>query len=328
MLGRRQRKRAIRALPTTSLYLRDALAGFSLDWEKMRCGEHIFRFKEKSVVVRYADFDELHRLKEPFIYIVDDDFPAIIRDPNLPADYRQRIEDFVEGPWLKIAESAEEIVVPNHHLQSQYREMGCKTRCLSPFWKVAGSQAPKKPSSNRGVKIAWLASRAHQVDLESIRNSLENVFRENREASFTLFAGKHISDWMMAIPRLKNLPPRPWPAYRDWLRRNRFDIVIHPLLETPVNRARSVSKWKEISSTGAAPLISNRSPWKEWLSDEDGSFFLVEDGNWAATLSHLIQNPSERFRLAARAHEIAVAANEKARREQTDYWTDQLNLTD
>lgn len=78
----------------------------------------------------------------------------------------------------------------------------------------------------------------------------------------------------------------------------RFDIGLAPLVDTPLNRARSNVKLKEYAASGAAWLASPVGPYRP-LGEEQGGR-LVADGGWEAALTTLIYDHAERRALAAR----------------------------
>lgn len=313
-------------LPSTSLYLKDALArsGFHPDWSALQDGDYRFRREGLSVIVRYASDEELADMATPYVYVIDDDLPAICRDESLPAEYRDRIRAFVDGPWKKIVEDALEVVVSSETLRDCYEELGKKTQCLLPYWNTLDRAVPSA-SRGRKTRIAWLGTRSHTRDLESVSSQLHSFLAENRPTRFTVLSGKHMTDTIKDLPGLRNLKPLPWNDYRQWLEKQKFDIVVHPLLDTPVNRARSISKWTEIVTTGAVPLISRCSPWIDWLGDAAADF-LVEPDEWEERLTFLCDHPEERKRLASRAREIAEVENGKAYASQVRYWSRLWNL--
>ena len=110
---------AARPLPTSSLYLCDALSqsGLVENWERRRTGPFSFRFGHHLVVVRYARGEDLEAVRAAkteggsVLYVVDDDLAAIAEAPGVPKDYAERVRDFIEGPWLDLAASVDEVVV-------------------------------------------------------------------------------------------------------------------------------------------------------------------------------------------------------------------------
>ncbi|MDF1815774.1 MAG: hypothetical protein P1V20_26485 [Verrucomicrobiales bacterium] len=308
-------------LPTASLYLKDAMKDFALTRKESEIPGTIYQAGEETVVVRYATFKDLKSIRHPFVYMVDDDLPSICDDVNLPDEYRRRISEFVEGPWGDIVVSASEVVVSNSLLADFYSGRGCKTVRLDPYWSDLKSQ-PKERTPGRRIRVGWLASRAHLNDLELILGEVKSVFNNIDNIDFTIFSGKHATDSLQSIYCLRNLKPLPWQKYRRWIRNNELDIVIHPLLDTPVNRARSVSKLIEIACVGGVPLISACPPWNEVLGDK--SEFLVNPSDWGSRLAELIASPDKRIQLADNAHRTARQINEAAREAQIRYWSDRF----
>ena len=311
-------------LPTTSLYLTDALFHrYGLDLKSHRFADHGYLFSEKAVFVRYATVEDTRKLDKPFLYVVDDHLEAIADDRNLPVDYRKRIRAFLREDYPRLIDEAEEIVVSSDSVHAQYESLSKPVTCLEPYWREL-DQAPVPNAADSRFRVAWLASRAHLTDLESISEELLAFFEKYPRATFTVVIGKHINESLSRIPRLKNLKPMSWTGYRSWLARQRFDVVIHPLLDTPVNRARSFSKWQEIAVTGAVPLISNIPPWRD-LVNPQCTDCLVESGQWQQALTQLVEEPELRAGLAEDARQIADRINRKAAEAQVSFWRDRLH---
>lgn len=309
-------------MPTASLYLQDALSeDRQIRWTQLRAGTHSFRLGDSLIMVRYGSVKALKQSTRRLIYVVDDDLTAIREDASLPAGYRETISRFVEGPWEEIVAAADEIVVPSSPLESTYRSFGKKVQRLDPYW---GGLNPGPRPGNSGLKIAWLATRSHLRDFETISNQLIAYFEQHPDSTLTVLSGSFLNEELKGYPWLRNLKPLSWPRYRTWLASERFDLAIHPLLDTVVNRARSLSKWLEITATGALPLISRIHPWTEFLGQE--SEFLVDDDDWEATLSRLDADSVQMKHLRDRALGIATDLNQTSKEQQITYWSTKLNL--
>ena len=312
------------SLPTTSLYLQDSISTHKdfgcIDID--RVDDHVFDAGEKAIVVRYASPEFLSSLNKPFVYIIDDDLLEIVKDQHLPSDYRERIQNFLSGPWRYLVENAQEIVVSSEALKNRYVDLGCKVTRLNPYWcDLPKLHKPLRP--RKKIRIAWLASRAHARDLDSITDQLAELLNQNPRVQLTVISGKHISSAVQRLPRVRNLKPLNWDEYRKWLVAQSFDMAIHPVLDTPVNQARSTSKWQEVATTGAVPVISNHPLWADWLG-ESASEYLVNPDQWLRHLATLIDDSDLRMTLSAKAHQIAFRANQSAYEDQVNYWRSAL----
>ena len=78
-----------------------------------------------------------------------------------------------------------------------------------------------------------------------------------------------------------------------------MDLLLTPLLESPMNAARAPVKFIDAARCGAAGLYSDRPPYRGFIRDGvDGLLLGDRQGEWLAAIERLIQDPGERRRLA------------------------------
>lgn len=248
-----------RRLPTTDLYFLGPLALLRAEGHGARArpaGRHVYVVGRTAVVSRYADAGELARLTrlgfERLVYIADDDFVAGGEDPALPPRYRAFLQGFGRTEWQRLRDRADAVVVPGPALAEAY---GSKSRIMHPFWPApAGSLDHFE--GREAFHIAYLGTKSHRGDLETMRPALEAVLDRRPDVRLTLFWGRDLPPWLIGRSNVRSLPVLPWWLYRRVLPRLRFHLTLYPLRPSAFNAARSANKLFEATVVGAASLMS------------------------------------------------------------------------
>ncbi|MFK5922818.1 MAG: hypothetical protein QM496_11620 [Verrucomicrobiota bacterium] len=322
-----------RDLPTTSLYLQDCLntEGLCSDWENCRAGPFSFRFDDRLLIIRYATDAEVDLARTiraeggRVIYLIDDDLGAIVNDLQLPEDYRGRIEGFVSGLWQELKELIDEVVVSSNALleKMQCYEFEMVTQ-LDPLWSIP-SDTIQRPSNHQSpLKIAWLCSRSHIADLESISAELVDFFSRHQDVRLTVLFGKNRPTWIKRLHQVENINPMSWNEYRSWVGSRQFDLALYPLLDSEVNQSRSINKFLEHAVVGAASIISTNAPFADRL--QLGDCFFAQPGEWIDCLEMLMADRSRILEMANQARRRALIISEKAQIQQIEFWKKRLPL--
>lgn len=321
----------LRELPTTSLYFQDSLlgAGFWSDWESCRSGPFSFRFGARLVIVRYATEAEVELARTiragggRVIYLIDDDLQAIVDDPQLPEDYRGRIGAFLSGPWQYLKEHIDEVVVGSDTLSKKMRQVGFdRVTQMDPLWSIPSEKIPSLAGRETPLEIAWLCSRSHAADLDSISAQLTKFLSRHRNVKLTVFFGKNKPKWIRGLRQVENLKPLDWLEYRLWIQSKHYDLALYPLLDNGVNQCRSINKFLEHAVIGAASIISTNAPFASRLRSGDCLF--AEPGTWVDCLEMLLAERGQIGDLANQAREHARIISSEARARQIEFWKKRL----
>jgi hypothetical protein len=319
-------------LPSASLYMCDALrdGGVTQDWASRRLGPHTYRLGRVIVVVRTLDADEAERVRDvltrencELVYIIDDDLHAMVDDGALPKAYRRRLAAFVQTHEDFVVNAARTIVVASRHLEALFRRRGKDVVFLDPYWSESAAPVHAHdgaaPDITSPVTIAWLATRSHLADLKSVQRQLRGFLREHAAARLIVYIDKRVPVWLRALPGVEYRATLDWTRYRKALRDQRFDLAIHPVCPTPVNTARSMSKFFEHTLVDAAPLFSACVPFAQRVED-DVDCRLVAEGDWQAALGALVAEPDKARALALAARHKACRMATAIRDEQIRFW--------
>ena len=316
--------------PTTSLYLMDAMAPEirPAAWKSLRSGPNSFLIANALILIRKATSRELElarRQREKggkVIYVIDDDFESMMEDPNQPSGYRRRLRRWWERGLPGLHETATSILVSSDALKDRFAGLAPTTR-VDPYWPI--ETRPARPAVARPFTVAWLGSRSHTEDLASIAAELADFLRAHPNAALFVPACARLPAPLNRLPTgiVRRGPRVDWPAYRDRLRTIGLDVGIYPLLDTPVNRARSINKVLEHAWCDVPGLYSPEVPFAKRIQEAGGGW-LVSRGEWAAALHRIAGSDAERSELLQRSSSFARDIAGQARKEQLAFWSGQL----
>ena len=243
-----------RSNPSTDYFILSALAG---------AGRRIHRcafdalpapqaLKGAAVVfVRYLParwielVDSVRDQLAALVFFMDDDVLDPLAASGMPWRYRLKLyrlaarhvawlrrQDaalWVSSPWLvgKYAEWAPRLVLPRPVVdRTDYRRL---------FYHGTASHA---------AEIRWL------------RPVIEDVLRADERVVFEIIGGQQVQRLYRGLPRVTVVHPMKWSAYQAFMDLQGRHIGLAPLLDLPFNRARSCTKFFDITRCGAVGLYS------------------------------------------------------------------------
>jgi len=321
-----------RTLPTTSLYFEDALAdvisariGMS-DRPIQRLGPNAFISGSAAVVIRYArprDIAFLERGGFDRIYwLIDDDLAALGDNDGLPPDYRRRLMVFNNGLAQRLMQLATHVVAPSERILAHYRrKTGLRldpAQCYEPTPLVHHQR-------DDGLDIVFAATRSHIKDMEFLAPALADFLRKRPEVRLTTFLNGHVPRVLSGLANVVNLPAMDWARYRKFVARNRFHVAIAPSLDTPFNRARSVSRLHDHAAYGAAGLYSDIQPFADVVRHgESGLLLPNQPARWRDTLFELADDRPGLRRLAEGGQQLSRQIGDIRRVRR--FWMRELGL--
>jgi hypothetical protein len=150
------------------------------------------------------------------------------------------------------------------------------------------------------VRIAYHGTDIHKEDIAFIFNDLLTLLSQFPQAHFQLISGVAPPQVFRKLPNFERIKPMSWPDYVEFARNNPAHINLAPMLDTPFNMGKSIIKFHDTASLGAAGIYSNVLPFNAVVKDGADGFLADNDPLiWQQTLRFLLRNP----------HEITKAAN-------------------
>jgi len=233
-----------------------------------------------------------HSAKEVYLFIDDDllDFRAWA---GLPVHYQWKLFrlSYIHQRWLKSIGG--KLLVSNPYLQQKYAQ-----------WGAIGIEPKPVASTEKDTQITvfYHGSGSHKADIQWLYPVIESVITSNESVCFQIIGDASVNKQFRCLERVNVLHPMPWVTYRQFLKSGRFDIGLAPLLDSHFNRARSYTKFFDITMAGAVGIYTQNSVYQDIVQHQVNGLLLPMDQQvWAAELSALVSDPVLRAQLFEQA---------------------------
>ncbi len=320
-------------MPSISLYFADPLAdliggqGEHPERPIQRLSRTVFSYGDTAVVVRYAQKRDLLVLRsQPFakIYLlIDDDLESLNESDGLPSDYRERLIGYRDGPYRRLMEIVTDVVAPSENILRTYHRK--RAVQLDPA-QCHQAGALGHHDAKRPFDIVFAATRSHLQDLNHIAPALAEALHARPDLRLTTFLNGHAPRPLRHLPNAIHLPMMEWNRYRAFVAENRFHAAIAPALDTPFNRARSISKLHDHAAFGAAGIYSAQQPFDRIVTHNKSGILLSNDpAEWRDTLLDLAGRRERVQRLAAGGQVLSQTLGDMRR--VRNFWLRELGLS-
>ncbi len=261
----------------------DQLAGLDLvHAHRCHTPEHLDLFralKERGVAVVWDNDDDLSAM------------PKITRkhDGLRRSGVRKLFQRTVE-----IARTADLMTTPSEHLAQRYRDEGVE-RVTVIENALRPEDTRRRRARHPGLVIGCVAGREHHSDIAQLKlgEILQALLRDHEGIRIVTY-GEPLG---LRDPRYVHRGDVP---IGELIRHEtEFDVGLAPLVDSPLNRARSDVKLKEYAAAGAMWLASPFGPYRG-LGEQQGGL-LVPHREWHTTLDALIRDPQRRLALSEKA---------------------------
>jgi hypothetical protein len=228
------------------------------------------------------------------VYFMDDD----LMDPDalhgLPDNYAKSIRKFGIGQRQTLESLCHAFWVASPYLARKYQ-----------CWKPELIEAvPSMGLLCNTVKtsICYHGTGSHQAELSWLQPIVAQVLEHSVDVAFEIFGDHHINRAYRQLPRVMVLHPMSWPNYVAYTSSVTRQIALAPLLPTPFNAARGITKFFDFARMGAVGIYSNVEPYRDFV--RHGVDGLLVDGDpqaWKEAISWLVNNPEKRAEMTASA---------------------------
>ncbi|WP_444938444.1 glycosyltransferase family 1 protein [Microbulbifer sp. JMSA002] len=233
----------------------------------------------------------LSKLSGVSVFLDDDllDWSAFAR---MPVRYQAKIlrYSWSKQRWLKSIGA--KLLVSTPFLQNKYRDWSPELLSAEPLDLDKGQQ----------LSIFYHGSASHYEDINWLYPIIKEVMAENPDLSFEIIGDKHVNRLFSGVPRVRVLYPMKWPTYLSLLRRPGRSIGLAPLLDSPFNRARSHTKFYDITQAGAVGIYAEGAIYgKVVRHQENGILLPMEPSLWIEGILQLAADDALRGKLLSEA---------------------------
>lgn len=238
-------------------------------------------------------------------YLIDDDMPAALSDVELPLRYAFRTSRRYARTATQLSPYCSEIWFSTSYLQRQYRHM--RSRVVPPLY-IPRTQ----PLGEYGPTYFYHGTASHRREMEWLVEIVRQVQSRHSGAEFEIFGGWYVRRLFRGIPRVSVRRPLSWSKYLDHCNAVTFAVGLAPGLDSPFNRARSHTKFFDITRCGAVGVYSSGEPFLGQVPKGAGVFSPNFQQTWAQEILSLLADSERRARLYAVARACAAAQTEDA----------------
>ncbi|WP_417223683.1 glycosyltransferase family 1 protein [Amphritea sp.] len=242
------------------------------------------------VFVRYVPkrwkqlIDRLGKKIEKLIYFMDDDLFSLSALSGLPLKYQLKLlrYAFLSQQWLKKHRALYWVSTP--YLQLAYKSL--KPVLILPTPMV---------QTTKPLTIFYHGSASHTPELKWLIPVIETVLDARENTIFEVIGNADVCKLMHGMSRINILQPMRWPSYQSLIARGGRDIGLAPLLDSPFNRARSHTKFFDITAAGGVGVYANQSVYNSVVEHQrNGLLASMEHAEWISMILNLIDEAEMR----------------------------------
>jgi len=218
------------------------------------------------------------------IFFMDDDVLDLHASAGMPWRYQLKLARLAasHARWLQRQKAALWVSTP--YLQQKYAAW---QPCLI---------LPSTVVSPTGLRrIFYHGSASHQVDIRWLQPVIAEVLQRDTQLVFEIIGGQPIYRLYKKMPRVSIVHPMKWPNYQAFISMQTYHIGLNPLQDIPFNRARSYTKFFDITRCKAVGIYSPNSACAEIISDrQNGLVVELEQAAWVEAILNLARDESLR----------------------------------
>jgi len=261
------------------------------------------------VFVRYVPSAWMHRVEgarhllKRLVFFMDDDVLDLSASVGMPLRYRWKLARLaaLRRGWLR--QQRAELWVSSPYLKEKYASWGAKLLLPSPM-KAGIAQR----------RFFYHGSASHRAEIRWLRPVVEEVLRSNDDAAFEIVGGQDVFRTYKNLPRLTVIHPMKWEAYQATLGATGRDVGLVPQLDVPFNRARSYTKFFDITRCGAVGVYSSGSACASIITPGvEGLVARLDPDEWVGKISSLLRDDGLRAQLLSGAKRRVEELDREAR---------------
>lgn len=290
--------------PTYDYYLRPRLRGLhaiTVDVSQGKTASTVALDRGDYVLIcRYLNHDWAHKINRATGLagaglFFDDDYVAFMSDRSVPLLYRLEVARRTFLPLRRIRHCLTDILVSTPVIRDRFRR--ARATVLRPIPGEEDLLGEPAPLPDGPVRIAFHAQLSHLAD-HGFAAAIARGLVGTDNVAFDVIGPAQARDLWVDIPSVTFQSEIDWPSYRRRTGQIGADILIAPMLDTPLNQARSATKAIDAVRMGAAGVFQ-ASPAYETLGE---AALLVTGGPeaWITELRRLIEQRQVRDAYASR----------------------------
>ncbi len=225
------------------------------------------------------------------IYFMDDDLlnPTAFAGLSLRYQFKLTRYAFLARNWLRNHNACFWVSTP--YLLSTY----------SSFQPVLVSPVPITEKV-KPLTVFYHGSSSHNAEIRWLLPIIEEVLNIRENVVFEVIGNTRVRQWFRGMDRVNVLHPMSWASYQALIHRGGREIGLAPLLDSAFNRARSYTKYFDITAAGAVGIFADNPVYRACIKhDSNGIIVPMDQTEWTKSILDLMDNNDKRQSLRTEA---------------------------
>jgi hypothetical protein len=236
------------------------------------------------------------------VFFMDDDVLDVRASADTPWHYRLKLARLAAGRLRWLRRQRAELWVSTPYLRQKYAKWRPRLVLPSPAADLADVR-----------RVFYHGTASHDSEKRWLRPVVAEAVRRDERLVFEIVGGQGVNRLYRGLPRVNVVHQMTWSAYQAFVAIPGRHVGLAPLLDSPFNRARSYTKFFDITRCGAVGIYSSDSACAEVVRDGvDGLVITLDEEAWVEGILSLIRDEPHRRGLLrnarTRLHELRDAA--------------------
>lgn len=238
------------------------------------------------------------------VFFMDDDVLDVRASAQTPWHYRIKLARLAAGRLGWLQRHRAELWVSTAYLQQKYAAWQPRLVLPSPVSNATGLR-----------RFFYHGTASHDAEKRWLRPVVEEALRRDERLAFEIVGGQALNRLYRGLPRVSVVHQMKWPAYQAFLSMPGRHVGLAPLVDFPFNRARSYTKFFDITRGGAVGIYSPNSACAEVIGNGvDGLVVELDQETWVQAILHLVRDEPLRQTLLRNAEMKLTELADKAQR--------------
>jgi len=214
------------------------------------------------------------------VFFMDDDVLDVRSSAGMPWHYRLKLARLSAGRLWWLRRHGAELWVSTAYLQKKYVKWEPRLVLPSPV-----------SSATNLRRVFYHGTASHGAEKRWLRPVVEKALRQDERVAFEIVGGRDLDSLYRGLPRVSVVHQMKWPAFRAFLSLTGRLVGLAPLMNSPFNRARSYTKFFDITRCGAVGIYSPNSACADVVSHGvDGLIVELDQEAWVEAILNLVRD--------------------------------------
>lgn len=223
---------------------------------------------------------------------IDDDVFDLNAWSGLPLKYRWKLYKlaYSKQGWMK--KHGVKLAVSTPYLAEKYKAW--QPMLIEP--------KPILDSPRVLVTVYYHGSASHKEDIDFLYGVMKNALSQNDSLQFEIIGNSGLNKRFKRLPRTIVVHPISWESYKTFNLQSHRSIGLAPLVTTGFNKARSSTKYFDITAANTIGVYAKEGPYAQVVNDgENGRLVEMTEAAWVEAILELAEQREVREAMLSNA---------------------------